>query len=477
MPFLVASDPEERLAPPGEGGLLRAATSASGCSGSSIVTLCSWGRWAATGSLKVDESYPSQLAGTLLLAALAVGYGLLVLGWKGLLERPPDEPAAARVHRPRRGGADAADAEQRHLQRLRVRLGRRARPRRVHDRERAATRASGTLGSARVGRTPPASTARPPSSRCSRRASRGATRGSRSFSSGWTWFIPLALVMELSFRRLANRPFFHAMVWLNPLFLLEGPGQLHTDLLGVIAVTAGIVLQERGKLKSGWASYGLAILGKYSFALAGPWFWLAGARTTKERALRVPAIAAIVGVARRRASSRRSGAASRPSPSRSGRSRSMNPGGTLTEFAGHLVQLARGGRGRRLPTCRSPGDRARPRDPGDDLGRDVARPRRRRPRDRASGSCARCSGDRPTTSTIALGTGVLIVLVATLASRRFEPWYLMAALPFFGLRCPPVWRRWWVAVVAVSVAPDVHERAPADRVDPSRLVCRRRPWR
>src|ERR1700677_3927103 len=46
------------------------------------------GRWAATGSLKVDESYPSSLAGTLLLGALAGGYGLLVLGWKGLLERP-----------------------------------------------------------------------------------------------------------------------------------------------------------------------------------------------------------------------------------------------------------------------------------------------------------------------------------------------------------------------------------------------------
>jgi hypothetical protein len=78
-----------------------------------------------------------------------------------------------------------------------------------------------------------------------------------------TWLVPLVVVMELSFRRLRNRPFFHSMVWLNPLFLLEGPGQLHTDLLGVVAVTAGILFQDRGKLKTAWASYALALLGKY----------------------------------------------------------------------------------------------------------------------------------------------------------------------------------------------------------------------
>ena len=103
-----------------------------------------------------------------------------------------------------------------------------------------------------------------------------------------TWLVPLVVVMELSFRRLGNRPFFHSMVWLNPLFLLEGPGQLHTDFLGVVAVTAGILLQDRGKLKTAWASYALALLGKYSFLLTGSWFWLAGAKTMKERALRAP---------------------------------------------------------------------------------------------------------------------------------------------------------------------------------------------
>ena len=38
--------------------------------GLAIVTLCSWGRWLATGSLKVDESYPSEIKGTLLLLVL-----------------------------------------------------------------------------------------------------------------------------------------------------------------------------------------------------------------------------------------------------------------------------------------------------------------------------------------------------------------------------------------------------------------------
>src|SRR5271170_4643748 len=60
--------------------------------GLAIVTLCSWARWLATGSLKVDENYPSEVTGTLLLLALSGGYALLVLGWKGLLERPLENP-------------------------------------------------------------------------------------------------------------------------------------------------------------------------------------------------------------------------------------------------------------------------------------------------------------------------------------------------------------------------------------------------
>jgi hypothetical protein len=52
---------------------------------------------------------------------------------------------------------------------------------------------------------------------------------------------------------------------------------------------------------------------------------------------------------------------------------------------------------------------------------------------------------------LALDTGKLIVAVLTLASPRFQSWYLLMALPFFGLSCPPPWRRWWLWAVATSV--------------------------
>ena len=57
-------------------------------------------------------------------------------------------------------------------------------------------------------------------------------------------------------------------------------------------------------------------------------------------------------------------------------------------------------------------------------------------------------------STLSLGTGALTVALLTIASHRFQCWYLLAALPFFGLACPPAWRRWWTAAVAVSVPVD-----------------------
>jgi hypothetical protein len=53
--------------------------------------------------------------------------------------------------------------------------------------------------------------------------------------------------------------------------------------------------------------------------------------------------------------------------------------------------------------------------------------------------------------TVALGTGILTVALLTIAGHRFQSWYLPAALPFFGLACTDAWRRWWIAVVAVAV--------------------------
>jgi hypothetical protein len=418
--------------------------------GLSIVMLCSLGRWLATGSLKVDESYPSETIGTLLLVALGCGYGLLVLGWKGLLERPLENPrrlaftgvAVAALMLPMLSndvfsmfayGSLAAHGQ---------------------DVYTSAGALQGSAWYAWIG-------AHWIGSVCVYGPSTLLSILPMSLADGhpWlamlvirvAWLVPLAIVMELSFRRLRTRPFFHAMVWMNPLFLLEGPGQLHADLLAVIALTAGILLQERGNLKSGWAMYGLALLGKYSFALTGSWFWLSGTRTMRDRALRVPGILAVVAsLAVACFTPFWRGIATITTPLRT--LASMNPGGTLTEVFGDIVHFARGG-------ASAPPDAPVAQVAAHErlthgtswlvaslvlgivalsIAVRVLRAMLRKPSDE---------------KTIALGTGVLVVVVATIASRRFEPWYLMAALPFFGLGCSDEWRRWWVAAVATSVAP------------------------
>ena len=415
-----------------------------------IVTLCSWGRWLASGSLKVDQSYPSEIEGTLLLLALVGGYALVVLGWKGLLERPVENPrrlafaglAVTAFMLPMlsndvfsifaygslaaRGQDVYTTTSALHTSVWYPWIG-------AHWKDVVCVYGPTTL----VSMLPVALAGDHP----------------------WlallllrvTWFIPLVLVMELSFRRMRDRPFFHAMVWLNPLFLLEGPGQLHADLLGVVAITAGIVLQQRGRLGSAWSAFALAVLGKYSFALTGFWFWLAGTRTPKQRALRIPAIAAIVGAMGALFFApfwRGSAALTEPARALS----SMNPGGTLTEVVGTLVHLARGGA---VPSPELPVAQALAMDRATHgvtwlvlslvlgivvlgVALHVLSATLRNPAD---------------DDMKALGTGVLVVAVVTIASRRFEPWYLMAALPFFGIQCTASWQRWWVAAVAVSVAP------------------------
>ena len=53
----------------------------------------------------------------------------------------------------------------------------------------------------------------------------------------------------------------------------------------------------------------------------------------------------------------------------------------------------------------------------------------------------------------ALGTGAIIVAAVTLGAPKFEPWYLLPALPFFGLSCTSAWRRWLTGAVALGVLP------------------------
>jgi hypothetical protein len=419
------------------------------------MTACSWVRWAVTGSIKVDENYPSQLAGSLLFVGLIAGWTLLVLGWCLLLDRPPENPRWLAL-----GGLLLASLMLPML-----------------SNDVFSLMAYGSLA-ARGHDVYTTAGALPHSGFYNLVGERwndkvcvyGPTTlfavlpVALADHSPWTamlllrltWLAPVALVMELSFRRLRHRPFFHAMVWLNPLFLVEGPGQLHADVLGVAAVVAGIVLTLPGGARgraAGWLLYALALLGKYSFALAGVWFWLIDAHTTAQRLRRLTALACVVlCLAVLFFAPFWHGTATVTEPLRA--LASMNPGGSITEVAGILVDLLRDGG---VPHADAPVTRTLALDRATHaftwfavslvlrlvtlgIGIRVLWAMLRRPYDE----------DR-----IALGTGTLMVALITLASHRFQSWYLMAALPFFGLRCDRVWRRWWVAVVALSVSTEL----------------------
>jgi hypothetical protein len=415
-----------------------------------LLTLCSWGRFLASGSLKVDESYPSALAGGALLLALVGSYALVVRGWVGLLARPVESPrrlafaglAVTAFMLPMLSndvfssfayGSLAAHGQDVYASASALRtsvwypwIG-------AHWNEVVCVYGPTTLLSLL-----PVSLA-------------GAHPLLALLILRATWLIPLVLVMELSFRQLRDRPFFHAMVWLNPLFLLEGPGQLHADLLGVVAVTAGILFQQRGRLKSGWGAFALAVLGKYTFALTGLWFWLAGARTPRQRALRLPAIVAIFGALGAVSFApfwRGVATVSEPIRMLAG----MNPGSSLTETLGVFVHVLRGGQSAPVDMPAAEAIAFNRASQGGIwlvlslvLGVVFLRI--------AVHVLAAMARDRDDDDLVALGTGVLVVAFATLAGRRFEPWYLMVALPFFGLRCTAEWKRWWIAVVALAVAP------------------------
>jgi hypothetical protein len=400
--------------------------------------------------MKVDESYPSELAGGVLLVALVAGYAVFVRGWMGLLARPTPNPRRLAFV----GLAISAFMLPMLSNDVFSLFAYGSLASRGQDVYASATSLQTSIWFPWIG---------------SHWKDVVCVYGPTTLMSllpvglggghPWiallvlrvTWFIPLVLIMELSFRQLKNRPFFHAMVWLNPLFLLEGPGQMHADLLGVAAITAGILFQQRGRLKSGWGAFAVAALGKYTFGLTGLWFWLAGARTLRQRALRAPAIAGIfaaLGVLSFSPFWR--GEATITEPIRT--LANMNPGGSITEALATVVYVLRGGKTAppEMPVAQA-------------LAFDRATHGAMwlvlslvlgivtfRVAVHVLGAMLRNPTDD---DAAALGTGVLIVAFATLAGRRFEPWYLMAALPFFGLRCTTEWRRWWVAVVALSVTP------------------------
>jgi hypothetical protein len=420
-----------------------------------VVTACSWGRWLSTGSVKVDESYPSAVAGTALFGLLLVGWGLLVAGWWGLLTQPPENPRRlafmgllvsalmlpmlsndvfsllAHGSQAAQGRDAYADVQGLSQSPWYPWIGQ-------HWDATPCVYGPTTLVAVLPACIATGSNANPWVALAILRL---------------VWLVPLAGVMQLSFARLHDRPLFHTMLWLNPLWLVEGPGQLHPDMVGVVLVVAGILVQLGGRRKTGGVLYALAALGKYTFVFAGTWFWLSGATTWRQRTLRATRLAITVVLL---------GALlylpfwrGLPTLTEPVRSLSrMNPGGSIVEVVGILVQLVRGaGAPRADMPVHEALELARATNGTTwfvtslvlrilalGVGARVLRSMLRKPVDE----------DR-----IALGTGILIVIVVTLASHRFQSWYLMTALPFFGLACNRVWRRWWMAVVALAVSTEL----------------------
>jgi hypothetical protein len=429
--------------------------------GLAVVVACSWGRWLATGSLKVDENYPSGTSGTLLFVTLAGGFALLVLGWTGFLRRPPSNPRKLAF-----GGLLVSALMLPMLSNdVFSVLTYGSTAARGHDVYTTAAFIPESTWYSWVGQ---------------RWSTKVCVYGPADLlfmlpagfagNSPWialgvlrlTFFVPLVVAMETSFRLLGDRPFFHAMVWLNPLWILEGPGQLHADLLGLAAIAFGVAVQRRGRTKTAWVSYAFAVVGKYSFAFTGLWFWLFGTRRLGERLTRAAAMAGILaGVGVVLFAPFWHGPATLFEPIRA--LSATNPGGSITEVVGTIVHVVRGGA---LPSPNVPVREAMELDRAANAATwfvvsmlmklvalgvtvRVLRAALRKPVD---------------DDAIAYATGVIVVAAFTLASHRFQCWYLVAALPFFGLRCPDVWRRWWIAAVCVSVSMDFANVLPRTAV-------------
>ncbi|MGO9766968.1 MAG: hypothetical protein ACLPM8_15115 [Myxococcaceae bacterium] len=416
--------------------------------GLAVLTLCSWARFLGTGSVKIDENYPTERFGTLLLLAMCAGWGLSVWGWAEILERPPQRPRRLAY-----AGLFVVCFMLPLLSNDLFILFNQAFLT-AHGRDVYTSADSFPSGAwiAWVGE---------------RWRDNPSPYGPLTLLSAWpsvlggtnpllvelllrlAWLLPLLAVMEASFRVFAHRPHFHAMLWLNPLWLVEGMGQLHPDLLGVLLVTAGILLRRRSPALGGAAAFSLATLCKWNLAFTLPWFWLSGTHTLRQRLARPALLLAMLSCLGTLAYAPFwRGPQSVAAPFRALQSKTLVPGGSVVDGVGALsdalhgvvsdatvpvVQLVERERARREGVWRVAQALMGLLALWALLGLAL--------------SLRRGFDDER----LALVTGAFVVALVTLASPKFQSWYLMSALPFFGLCCPAVWRRWWVLVVAASV--------------------------
>jgi hypothetical protein len=432
--------------------------------GVAVLTACSWGRWLATGSLKVDESYPAPVAGTALFVALLAGWALLLAGFHGLLAEALDEGIAPGAHRPRVRRLAFTGLAIASLMLPMVSndvfqlfqwssLAAHGRDVFTSSAAFAGSEWRGYVGGRWLGTLchygPLSLVSAMPSALASGNpwVALALVRAS--------WLVPLVGVMHLSFRFLPSSRTFHTMVWLNPLWLLEGPGQLHCDLVGFTLVCAGVVLALRGRTVPALFLYALAVVSKYTFVLVGPWFLLFDPGSTRARPTtalaRALAMAAAIGLC---------GAAfyapfwlgTRTLTAPIGDILAEKPGGTLVEVVTDLALAARGLSPDVLPDAGGALDERALLGAGYYVVAAVKLALKLV----TLGVGARLlvvmlRKNRPEGT--ALGTGALLILAATLGAPKFEPWYLLPALPFFGLSCTRTWRRWLTTAIALGVLP------------------------
>jgi hypothetical protein len=404
----------------------------------------------ATGSPKVDENYPAELPGTIIIFGLLIGWGLAVSGWTAFLQQPLMRPrrlaylglltvvpmvpmlsndiyglfayAWVAAHRlDVYGSAQFLPASPWFLS--------------IGERWREIPSPYGPIGLL-VAAGPSLLGAKHPLL--------------AALLLRLIFLVPFVVVMEVSFKVFRARPFFHAIVWLNPLVLVEGAGQLHLDLIGLLAITAGLLSQSTGRREWGAVGWATASLTKWNDLITAPWFWLAGTHTLWQRlksaailaaVLAAMSIAAFAPLVRSPVSLRQSFQALF--------AKTVVPGGTVVDVAGAVADALQGSR----------------MDP--QLSEQERTTLRQEVRANAwrvaqilmmlaalvalAPSLMALTRSGEDEELVALAGGVLVVIVLTLASPKFQSWYLMSALPFFGLGCPSVWRRWWPWAIFFSV--------------------------